>query len=49
MYALATLFTSTTIAAPSTGPSKVPGPPAMTIRSISAEFASDKLCGLMNW
>src|SRR6185369_2788097 len=49
MYALATFLSRTTSAAPTTGPLSVPAPPAITISSISAEFASDRLCGLMNW
>src|SRR6266849_3090787 len=49
MYALATFFMTTTSAAPTTGPSSVPLPPEMTIRSASAEAVSATACGLTNW
>src|SRR5512144_511182 len=48
-YALATFFMTTTSAAPTTGPSSVPLPPAITISSASAEAARATDCGLTNW
>ena len=47
-YALTTFLMITTSAAPTTGPSVVAGPPAITISSTSAEFCSESACGLMN-
>src|SRR5574341_1801335 len=38
MYALTTVLSTTTVAAPTTGPRRVPAPPEMTIRSTSAEL-----------
>ena len=48
MKPLTTLFTTTTSAAPTIGPSSVPAPPEITISSTSAEEVSASVCGLMN-
>ena len=47
--ALATFFMTTTRAAPVMGPSRVPVPPAITIRRASADAARATACGLTNW
>src|SRR6185503_8054755 len=49
MWALATFLTTTTSAAPVIGPSRVAVPPAITIRSASADAVSATACGLTNW
>src|SRR4051794_18488774 len=48
MNPLTTVLTTTTSAAPTIGPSRLAGPPAITISRTSAEDVSDKVCGLMN-
>src|SRR5262249_30022170 len=45
---LTTVLTTTTSAAPTIGPSNVPAPPEITMRSTSAEDVSASVCGLMN-
>src|SRR3989441_7401981 len=49
IWALATFFTMTTSAAPAIGPSSVAVPPAITIRSPSAEAVRATACELTNW
>jgi hypothetical protein len=49
MAALATFFMTTTRAAPTMGPSRVPVPPEMTISNASAEAVKATACGLTNW
>ncbi len=49
MYALATFFITTTSPAPAMGPRSVAEPPAMTMRSASAEAVNATACGLTNW
>src|SRR5262245_5024362 len=49
MYPLTTFFMMTTSAAPTTGPSSVPVPPAITIKSTSADDVRATTWGLTNW
>src|SRR5664279_5212129 len=44
-----TVLTMTTKAAPTIGPSNVPGQPAITFNRTSAEEVRASVCGLMNW
>ena len=49
MWALTTFLMMTTSAAPAIGPSRVAVPPAITIKSASADAVSATTCGLTNW